>query len=322
MAAEGNGYSLAGKRVWVAGHRGMVGQALMRRLSAEPCDLLAVGREVVDLRRQAEVEAWMAATRPQAVFLAAATVGGIVANDSRPAEFIYDNLAIETNVIHAARGAGVEKLLFLGSACIYPAMAPQPMAEDCLLTGPLEPTNQWYSVAKIAGVKMCQAYRRQYGCDFIGVMPTNLYGPGDNFRLESSHVVPALMRKIHEARLAGRDSVQVWGTGSPLREFLYVDDLADALVLLMRSYSSEAPINVGTGEELSVRDLATAIAEVAGWRGRLDFDASRPDGVPRKLLDASRLKALGWLPRTTLRDGLAATYRWYCETCANEPAAP
>jgi GDP-L-fucose synthase len=315
-------YPLAGKRVWVAGHRGMVGGALMRRLAQARCDLLAVGRASLDLRRQAEVEAWMAAHRPHAVFLAAATVGGILANDSRPAEFLYDNLAIETAVIEAARRAGVEKLLFLGSACIYPGRAPQPMAEDCLLAGPLEPTNQWYAVAKIAGLKLCEAYRLQYGCDFISAMPNNLYGPGDNFDLAASHVVPALMRKIHEAKIAGRDEVAIWGSGTPRREFLHVDDLADALVFLMQRYSAPGHVNIGGGEEICIGDLATLVAEVVGWRGRFVFDRARPDGVPRKLLDVAKLERLGWRPRVGLRDGLATTYRWYLEHRATVGATP
>jgi GDP-L-fucose synthase len=304
-------YPLAGKRVWVAGHRGMVGGALMRRLARERCELLTVGRAALDLRRQAEVESWIAAHKPQAIFLAAATVGGILANDSRPAEFLYDNLAIAANVIEAARRAGVEKLLFLGSACIYPGLAPQPMAEGCLLTGPLEPTNQWYSVAKIAGLKLCDAYRLQYGCDFISAMPNNLYGPGDNFDLAASHVAPALMRKIHEAKIAGRAEIAVWGSGTPLREFLHVDDLADALVFLMQRYSAPGPVNVGAGDELCIRDLAALTAEIVGWQGKFVFDPTRPDGVPRKLLDTGKLDRMGWRPRIALRDGLAETYRWY-----------
>ena len=300
----------------------MVGSALMRRLAHEQCKLLTVGRAGLDLRRQADVEAWIAAAKPQAVFLAAATVGGILANDSRPAELLYDNPAIETNVIEAARRAGVEKLLFLGSACIYPGLAPQPMAEDCLLTGPLEPTNQWYSVAKIAGLKLCDAYRLQYGCDFISAMPINLYGPGDNFDLASSHVAPALMRKIHEAKMAGRGEVTVWGSGTPLREFLHVDDLADALVFLMQRYSAAGHVNVGVGDELSIRDLAALIAEVVGWRGAFVFDRTKPDGVPRKQLDVSRLNRMGWRPRIGLRDGLAGTYRWYLEHRATADVTP
>ncbi len=291
----------------------MVGAALLRRLASEDCEVLTVGRDEVDLRRQADVEAWMAEAKPDAIFMAAATVGGILANDSRPAEFLYDNLAIETNVIHAARRTGVQKLLFLGSSCIYPRHAPQPMSEDCLLSGPLEPTNQWYAIAKIAGVKLCQAYRRQYGCDFISIMPTNLYGPGDNFELASSHVVPALIRKTHEAKVASQETVEIWGTGRPRREFLYVEDLADALVFLMTRYSGEEPLNVGTGKDITVAELARLIADVVEFDGELAFDSSKPDGTPRKLLDVSRLHALGWHDRTSLEEGLAATYRWYME---------
>ncbi len=306
-------YPLGGRRVWVAGHGGMVGAALVRRLAREECEVLTVGRAQVDLRRQGEVEDWLAETKPQAVAVAAATVGGILANDSRPAEFIYDNLAIETNVIHGAWRSGVEKLLFLGSSCIYPREASQPMTEEALLTGPLEPTNQWYAIAKIAGLKLCQAYRREHGCDFITAMPTNLYGPGDNFDLASSHVVAALMRKAHDARVAGDDTLAVWGTGRPRREFLYVEDLADALVFLLQNYSDEQHVNVGTGKDIAISELAALIAEVVGFDGTLTFDPSKPDGTPRKLLDVSRLTALGWTPSTSLRDGLTATYRWYCE---------
>ena len=314
-------FELAGRRVWVAGHRGMVGAALTKRLERERCELISVGRDRVDLRRQAEVEDWMAAARPEAVFVAAATVGGILANDSRPAEFLYDNLAIEANIIEAARRTGVARLLFLGSTCIYPRLAPQPMREDSLLTGPLEPTNQWYALAKIAGIKLCDAYRRQYGCDFISAQPTNLYGPHDNFDLASSHVLPALMRKMHAAKLAGADTVTLWGSGTPRREFLYVDDLADALVFLMRHYSTEGPINVGTGEELSIRELAERIAAVVGFAGRFAYDTTKPDGTPRKLADVGKLAALGWRARTSLDDGLGLTYRWFLDHVADRLAA-
>ena len=309
-------YPLAGKRVWVAGHGGMVGAALLRRLAREDCEILTVDRAEVDLRRQGAVEDWLAAAKPQAVIVAAATVGGILANDSRPADFLYDNLAIEANVIHGARLSGVDKLLFLGSSCIYPREAAQPMTEEALLTGPLEPTNQWYAVAKIAGLKLCQAYRRQYGCDFITAMPTNLYGPGDNFDLATSHVVAALLRKAHEAKLAGKDSLAVWGSGRPRREFLYVEDLADALVFLLQAYSGEEPVNVGSGKDIEIGALAALIAEVVGFAGSLAFDPSKPDGSPRKLLDVSRLVALGWSPSTELRQGLGETYRWYCANAA------
>jgi GDP-L-fucose synthase len=306
-------YPLAGRRVWVAGHRGMVGSAIVRRLKTEDCEILTVGRDEVDLRRQDAVERWMAKARPDTVFLAAATVGGIHANDTRPAEFLYDNLVIESNIVNTAKEVGVSKLMFLGSACIYPREAPQPMVEDALLTGPLEPTNEWYAVAKIAGIKLCQAYRRQWGCDFISAMPNNLYGPGDNFDLESSHVLPALMRKIHEAKEAGRGTVPIWGTGRPLREFLHVDDLADALVFLTMRYSDGPHVNIGSGEEISIGNLAALIADAVGWRGRFEFDATRPDGMMRKLLDVTRLHALGWRAKTGLRDGVASTYRWFQE---------
>jgi len=312
----GKPFPLAGRRVWVAGHRGMVGSALVRRLASTGCEVLTVGREAVDLTRQADVEAWLAANRPEAVFLAAARVGGIHANDSRPAEFIYENLAIQTNVIHAAWRVGVRKLLFLGSSCIYPRLAPQPITEDALLTGPLEPTNQWYAIAKIAGLKMCQAYRRQYGCDFISAMPTNLYGPGDNYDLEQSHVVGALIVKTHRAKMTHAPTLEVWGTGMPRREFLHVDDLADALVFLMENYSAEETINVGTGTDITIRELAETIAEVVGYRGRFVFDTSRPDGTPRKLLDVSRLTALGWTAKIPLKEGLKQAYDWYVRNVA------
>ena len=307
-------YELEGKRVFVAGHRGMVGSAILRRLASEACEVLTVGRETVDLRRQAEVEEWMAASRPQAVFVPAATVGGILANDTRPAEFLYDNLMIEANIINAAWRVGVEKLLFLGSSCIYPKLAPQPLREDSLLTGPLEPTNQWYAVAKIAGIKLCQAYRRQYGCDFISAMPTNLYGIGDNFDLQSSHVMPALMAKMHAAKLAGASSITVWGTGTPRREFLYVEDCADALVFLMKNYSEEEHVNVGSGEDLTIRELAEIIRRIVGFEGEIVTDPGKPDGTPRKLLDVSRLTSWGWRPGVSLEEGIAEVYRWYRET--------
>lgn len=313
-------FDLTGKKVWVAGHRGMVGSALVRRLRAENCELLTVGRETVDLRQQADVERWMEANRPDAVFVAAATVGGILANDTRPAEFLYDNLAIETNIIEAARRVGVAKLLFLGSSCIYPRLAPQPMREDALLTGPLEPTNQWYAVAKIAGIMLCRAYRRQYGLDFIAAMPTNLYGPMDNFELQSSHVIPALIAKAHAAKQSGGE-ILVWGSGKPRREFLYVEDLADALVFLMRNYSEEQHINVGAGSDLTIAELAELIARVVGVDRRLRFDLSKPDGTPQKLLDSSRLFALGWRPTTSLEQGLRNTYAWYVEHLADRSAA-
>jgi GDP-L-fucose synthase len=304
-------YDLTGKRVFVAGHRGLVGGALVRRLQSETCDIVTATRTELDLLRQDAVEAWMAANRPQAVFVAAATVGGILANDSRPAEFLYDNLVIETNLIEASRRAGVEKLMFLGSSCIYPRLAPQPMNEGSLLTGPLEPTNQWYAVAKIAGIMLCQAYRRQYGSNFISAMPTNLYGPGDNFDLQSSHVVPALIAKAHAVKTDRADELVVWGTGSPLREFMYVDDLADALVFLMKHYNAEEHINVGVAEEVTIRQLAIQIASTVGVQASLRFDDTKPDGTPRKLMDSDRLFAMGWRPKTSLAEGLRKTYAWY-----------
>lgn len=304
-------FELAGKRVWVAGHRGMVGAALCRRLASAGCTLLTASRAVLDLRRQAETEAWAEANRPDAVFLAAATVGGILASQSRPAEFLYDNLAITTNVIEAARRAGVGKLLFVASASVYPTLAPQPIGEDALLTGPLEPANQWYALAKIAGIKLVQAYRRQWGCDFISIVPINLYGPGDNFDPASAHVAAALIAKCHHARETGAGAIEIWGTGTPRREFLYVDDFADAALHLMRVYSGEEPVNAGSGTDLTIRDLALLIADVVGFGGRFTFDAGKPDGTPRKLLDVGRLAALGWRAQTPLRDGLAATYAWY-----------
>lgn len=304
-------YSLQGKTVWVSGHRGMVGSALVRRLASEGCTVVTVGRDQVDLRRQADVESWMAQTRPDAVFVAAAKVGGILANDSRPAEFLYENLMIEANVIHAAHTVGVEKLLFLGSSCIYPKLAPQPMPEASLLTGPLEPTNEWYAIAKIAGVKLCQAYRRQYGSDFISAMPTNLYGPGDNYDLAGSHVLPALLRKVDTAKATGAASVEIWGSGSPLREFLHVDDLADACVFLLQRYSGDEHVNVGSGHEVSIRALAEQIAEVVGYKGDFHFDSSKPDGTPRKLLDTSKLTGLGWTAKIGLREGIAHAYDWF-----------
>jgi len=316
MSASLSNYDLKGKRVWVAGHRGMVGSAIVRRLAAEQCDIITVGRDELDLRRQDDVANWLSAQKPDAVFVAAATVGGIQANNTRPAEFLYDNLVIETNIIHAAKTAGVQKLTFLGSACIYPRLAEQPMAEDALLTGPLEPTNEWYAIAKIAGIKLCDAYRRQYGCDFISAMPNNLYGPGDNFDLESSHVVPALIRKIHEAKMANSDTVSIWGTGKPLREYLFVDDCADAIVFLMKHYSAEGHVNMGSGQEISIGELAGQIAGIVGFKGGFEFDNSRPDGAPRKLLDVSLITALGWRAETSLKEGIKTTYNWFVDQFA------
>ena len=301
-------YPLAGKRVWVAGHRGMVGSALCRRLAGAGCEVVTVSRPGLDLTRQANVEAWMADLRPEAVFLPAAKVGGILANDRYPAEFLYENLMIEANVIHAAWRTGVEKLLFLGSTCVYPKHAPQPIAEEALLTGPLEPTNAWYAVAKIAGLKLAAAYRRQHGCDFIAAMPTNLYGPGDNFDPEASHVIPALIRKAHEAKQTGAAAMEIWGTGTPRREFLHVDDCADALVFLMERYSGETPLNVGSGEDLTIEELARAVMRAVGFKGGLIRDLSKPDGAPRKLSDTARIRALGWRPSIGLEEGLRSAY--------------
>ncbi|MFQ5468485.1 MAG: GDP-L-fucose synthase family protein [Kiloniellaceae bacterium] len=316
MTEAAGRYQLQGKKVWVAGHGGMVGAALVRRLEREDIDLVTVGRARVDLRRQGDVEAWMAEARPQAVFVSAATVGGILANSTRPAEFLYDNMMIEANILEAARRGGVEKLLFLGSSCIYPRLAPQPMREDALLTGPLEPTNQWYAIAKIAGVKLCQAYRRQYGCDFIAAMPTNLYGIDDNFDLGSCHVLPALLAKFHAAKVNGDEEAVLWGSGEPRREFLYVDDCADALVHLMKTYSDETHVNVGTGEDVTIAALARTIAHIVGFKGRIAHDLSKPDGTPRKLLDISRIESLGWSPKTRLEDGIRQVYEWYVENVA------
>jgi GDP-L-fucose synthase len=307
-------YSLIGKRIFVAGHGGMVGSALVRRLASERCELLTVPRAELDLRRQAETEAWMAGKRPEVVVIAAAHVGGILANDSYPADFLYDNLMIEANLIRSAHAIGVEKLLFLGSSCIYPRLAPQPLTEDSLLTGPLEPTNQWYAVAKIAGIRLCQAYRREHGNDFISAMPANLYGPGDNYDERTSHVMPALIRKAHQAKVSGAGYMTVWGSGRPRREFLHVDDLADALVFILIHYSAQSHLNVGMGNDLTVRELAELVCEIVGFKGTLQFDATRPDGTPQKLLDTAKLTALGWRPCTDLRTGIAATYQDYLAT--------
>ena len=311
-------YTLRNKRVWVAGHRGLVGSAIVRRLEGEGCEIVTAPRDSVDLRRPEQLERWMRDVRPQAVFLAAARVGGIYANDTRPAEFIYDNLMIQSNVVEASRRAEVEKLLLMGSSCIYPRLAPQPIPEGALLTGPLEPTNQWYAIAKIAGIKLGQAYRRQYGCDFISVMPTNLYGPGDNFDLIQSHVVPALMVKAHEAKVARAPSIDVWGTGAVRREFLYVDDAADGMVFLMQHYSDDGIVNLGTGRDVPIIDLVGMVCRAVGYQGGIHFDTSRPDGTPRKVVDVSRINQLGWSARTPLAQGLTETYRWYLEHVASE----
>jgi GDP-L-fucose synthase len=300
-------YDLSGKRVWVAGHNGMVGAALVRRLARENCEIIGADRDELDLADQRAVLGWMHNNRPQVVFLAAAKVGGILANDTHPVDFLRDNLLIETAVFTAAEAVGVEKLLFLGSSCIYPRDAAQPIREEALLTGPLEPTNEWYALAKIAGIKLAQAYRKQYGCDYISAMPTNLYGPGDSYDLANSHVLPALIRKVHEAKASG-GPVEVWGSGEPRREFLYVDDCADACVHLLQHWSDPMPVNVGAGADIAILELTRLVMEVVGYDGPIVHDRSKPDGTPRKLLDCSRLSATGWHPRTALRDGIAQTY--------------
>ncbi len=317
------------KRIWVAGHKGMVGSAVAERLEARGDEVLRVDRSVVDLRNQIAVELWLKQNRPDAIVFAAAKVGGIYANDTFPADFIYDNLAIETNIIHSAHMAGVDRLVFLGSSCIYPKYAQQPITEDALLTGPLEPTNEWYAVAKIAGIKLCQAYRKQYGRRYISVMPCNLYGPNDNFDLTTSHVLPALIRKFHEAKIEGRDEVVVWGTGSPLREFLHVDDLARGVVFCLDGYDEYEHINCGAGSEISIGDLAKTVKRIVGFEGRLTFDLTKPDGTPRKLMDSSRIFAMGWRPQISLEEGIADAYRWFLKHKASvalerelETAAP
>ncbi|OHD02311.1 MAG: GDP-fucose synthetase [Sphingopyxis sp. RIFCSPHIGHO2_01_FULL_65_24] len=304
-------FSLAGKRVWVAGHRGMVGSALVRRLADENCEVLTAGRDTLDLLDQAAVRAWTARERPDAVFLAAAKVGGILANDSFPADFLYQNLVIETNIVDAAHRADVAKLCFLGSSCIYPKFAEQPIVEEALLTGPLEPTNEWYAIAKIAGIKLAQSYRRQYGADYISAMPTNLYGPGDNFDLNSSHVLPALIRKAHEAKTSGAKTMTLWGSGTPMREFLHVDDCADACVFLMKRYSDAGHINVGSGTDIAIIDLARLVCQVVGADVEIVLDTDKPDGTPRKLMSNAKLAGMGWSPRIALRDGIASTYDWF-----------
>src|ERR1700761_5635393 len=293
-------YTLAGKRVWIAGHRGMVGAAVARQLEHEKCTVLTIGRDRLDLRDAAAVTAWMIDEKPPAFVIAAAKVGGIVANNGWPADFLHDNLAIENAIIHSAFETGVEKLLFLGSSCIYPKFAPQPITEDALLTGPLEPTNEWYAIAKIAGIKLCQAYRRQHGRDFISAMPTNLYGPGDNFDLTSSHVIPALMRKAHEAKAAGAKSMTIWGSGTPRREFLHVDDCASALIFLLKTYSGDSHVNVGYGDDVTIDELARKVMAAVGFEGALEHDTTKPDGTPRKLMSSAKLLAMGWNPQIPL----------------------
>lgn len=304
-------FLLAGKRVWVAGHRGMVGSALVRRLASENCEILTTGRDTLDLLDQAAVRAWVAREKPDAVFLAAAKVGGILANDSFPADFLYQNLVIETNIVDAAHRADVAKLCFLGSSCIYPKFAEQPIVEEALLTGPLEATNEWYAIAKIAGIKLAQSYRRQYGRDYISAMPTNLYGPGDNFDLASSHVLPALIRKAHEAKVGGATEMTLWGSGTPMREFLHVDDCADACVFLMKTYSDAMHVNVGSGTDIAIIDLARLVCDVVGADVEIVLDTSKPDGTPRKLMSNAKLAGMGWSPKVDLRDGIAATYDWF-----------
>jgi GDP-L-fucose synthase len=289
----------------------MAGSAIARRLGSENCEIVVATHSELDLLRQTEVEAWMADRKIDAVFLAAATVGGIMANSTRPAEFLYDNIAIASNVIHAAWRTGVKKLLFLGSSCIFPRMADQPMKEEALLTGPLEPTNEWYAIAKIAGIKLCQAFRRQYGCDFVSVMPTNLYGPGDRYDAEGGHVVAALIMKVHAAKVANSPVVTIWGSGTPRREFLFSEDLGDACIFVMKNYSSEMFLNVGTGHDMTILELAQGIAKVIGWQGRFTFDTSKPDGMPRKVMDVSRLAALGWSAETDFESGMKQAYEWY-----------
>jgi GDP-L-fucose synthase len=306
-------FDLTNKRIWVAGHRGMVGRAVVRALADEPCEVLTVDRQSCDLTRQSEVESWMADNKPDAIILCAARVGGILANDTYPADFIYDNLMIESHIIAAAHQQKTEKLLFLGSSCIYPKMASQPISEQALLTGDLEPTNEWYAIAKIAGIKLCQAYRKQHGCDFISAMPTNLYGPYDNFDLQSSHVIPALMRKCHEAKISGAESMEVWGSGKVMREFLHVDDCAAGIVYLLKHYSDHEHVNLGTGEDVTITQLVETIQHVVGFDGTLRFDTSKPDGTPRKLLDVSKINQLGWTHTTSLAQGLTDTYQWFLD---------
>jgi GDP-L-fucose synthase len=310
-----------GKRVWVAGHKGMVGSAVVRQLESLGVDVLKADRSVVDLRNQIAVEVWLKETRPDAIVFAAAKVGGIYANDTFPADFIYDNLSIETNVIHSAHAADVDRIVFLGSSCIYPKFAPQPIKEEALLTGPLEPTNEWYAIAKIAGIKLCQAYRKQYGRQYISVMPCNLYGPNDNYDLNTSHVLPALIRKFHEAKIEGRQEVVVWGTGTPLREFLHVDDLARGVVFCLYNYNEYEHINCGAGSEISIRELAETVKDAVGFEGKLVFDTSKPDGTPRKLMDSSRIRALGWEPKIPLKQGIADAYQAFLAHEAGSPAA-
>lgn len=306
-------FELNGKRIWVAGHRGMVGSAVVRRLGSENCEVITAGREKVDLKRQTEVEAFLRDVHPDVVIMAAAKVGGILANDTYPADFLYDNLMIEANIVEASHQVRVEKFLFLGSSCIYPKFADQPIREDSLLTGALEPTNEWYAIAKIAGIKLAQAYRKQYGHDYISAMPTNLYGPGDNFDLNSSHVMPALIRKAHEAKLRSDREIVIWGTGQPRREFLHADDCADALVFLLKNYSGDEHVNVGSGEDVSILELTKLVCAIVGFEGKIVHDLTKPDGTPRKLMSADKLRGMGWSPRVGLKEGIAATYQSFLE---------
>lgn len=309
-------FALAGKKIWVAGHRGMVGSAIVRRLDQENCDIITADRNRLDLADQAAVRTWVAHEKPDAIVVAAAKVGGILANSQYPADFLYENLVLETNIIEAAHRADVNRLLFLGSSCIYPKFASQPIDENALLTGPLEPTNLWYAIAKIAGIKLCEAYRLQHGRDYISAMPTNLYGIGDNFDLQSSHVLPALIRKAHDAKIAGHENIEIWGSGTPLREFMHADDCADACVFLLEHYSDALHMNIGYGEDITISDLARLICKIVGFKGELLFDSSKPDGTPKKLMDSSRINALGWKPKIGLEAGITSTYEYYLQNIA------
>ena len=304
-------YELENKRVWIAGHNGLLGSSIRRRLLTENCDIITVDRKNLDLRKQSDVEYWISKKRPNTVIISAATVGGIYANSTRPAEFLYDNLMIEANIIEAARKYGIEKLLFLGSSCAYPKAALQPMEEEILLSGRLEKTNEYFSIAKIAGIKLCEAYRKQYGCNFISAIPANLYGPQDNFDLYDSHVIPALIQKMHHARMQDKKSIQIWGTGMAIREFLFVDDCADAVIFLLKKYNKGAHINIGSGEEITIKNLAHKISRVVDFNGHITFDTTKPDGAPKKVLNGSRLRELGWIKNVTLDDGISLTYEWF-----------
>lgn len=311
-------YNLSGKKIYVAGHRGMVGGAVVRRLASEGCEIITATHKELDLKRQEAVEEFVKSQKPDAIIMAAAKVGGILANDTYPADFLYDNLIIEANITKAAFEAKVEKYLFLGSSCIYPKFAEQPIKEDSLLTGALEPTNEWYAIAKIAGIKLAQAYRKQYGVDYISAMPTNLYGTGDNFDLNSSHVLPALIRKVHEAKLRGDKEVTIWGTGKPLREFLHCDDCADALVFLLKNYSGYEHVNVGSGTDITILEITKIVCEIVGFEGEIVHDLSKPDGTPRKLMSADKLRHMGWEPKINLKDGIKSTYEWFLENVAKQ----